>query len=276
MEQQKDFEALAKEYLKLRGFNLTKDVEQNFIALCKTFKADANKNEIYLLPQKEKNKDDTYKDTYKVILGRDLYVRMADENPKFDGFQVYPFYENDIIVPDLQNGYSIQVNASNRGNLKGAFGICMKKNVRLPYVKMVLLSEYKQQFGLWTSKPNTMIEKVCTAQLLRLAFPDVFNGTYDESENWIDTSEKATENIGYKVEQKQSAPTPQTPKKTFEEHKAEGFKDIKAYIDSLPNGLVGTDGNALKDSLKNALNKDTSETTYNAIVQRIKAEKEAA
>jgi hypothetical protein len=44
--------------------------------------------------------------------------------------------------------------------------------------------EYVQSFGVWKTKPATMIKKVAEAQGLRGAFQELFAGTYEESENW--------------------------------------------------------------------------------------------
>jgi hypothetical protein len=57
-----------------------------------------------------------------------------------------------------------------------------------PFYVAVQLPEYDLQQALWKDKPETMIKKVAEAQCLRMAFQELFGGTYCESEMYMTDS----------------------------------------------------------------------------------------
>lgn len=163
----------AEEIKKLFAPTLT-DIEfQIFMGLGKKLNANPFTREIWAL------KYGTAAAT--IFCGRDFYRRKAAEQPNYDGHVVEAVYANDdfkTVNGVIQHSF----NLTNRGALLAAYCIVKRKGVALDYCVKVLLSEYTTGQSNWKAKPETMIKKVAEAQALRAAFQNVFEGTYDESE----------------------------------------------------------------------------------------------
>lgn len=119
-----------------------------------------------------------------IFIGRDGYRKSAQANANYDYHHVEAVYENDDLNYDLSKGEVIhKQNFKNRGNLLGAYCITKRKNSSKPIFVFVELKEYSTNKSLWASKPATMIKKVAEAQSLRMAFQDIFGGSYAEEEH---------------------------------------------------------------------------------------------
>lgn len=120
-----------------------------------------------------------------IFVGRDGYRKAAQAHPDYEHHEAHSVYSNDSLHYDNDTG-SVQhdFNLMDRGDLIGAFALVRKKGVSRPYFKFVYLIEYTTNQSLWKSKPDTMITKVAECQCLKMAFQDLFSGTYDESEQW--------------------------------------------------------------------------------------------
>lgn len=138
-----------------------------------------------------------------IFVGRDGYRKAAQANGKYDYHQTDAVYSNDtfgIKSGEIEHTYKL----SNRGVLMGAYSIVRRKGATKPIYVYVELKEYSTGTSLWKTKPATMIKKVAEAQALRMAFQDMFAGTYDESEQW-ETKEKPVV-AEVKAEEKNEAP----------------------------------------------------------------------
>lgn len=123
-----------------------------------------------------------------IFVGRDGYRKSAQSNPDYDYHQVDAVYSNDDFDFDLCKGeIKHKYNLKDRGRLIGAYCLVKKRKSSKPIFCYVDLNEYNTGKGIWTGKPATMIKKVAEAQGLRMAFQELFAGTYDESENWNKT-----------------------------------------------------------------------------------------
>lgn len=120
-----------------------------------------------------------------VFIGRDGYRRSAQNHPEYEYHQVDAVYSGDTFE-FTDNGVVHKYNLKERGTLLGAYCIVKRKTAQKVMMNYVELKEYVQKFGVWTTKPATMIKKVAEAQGLRGAFQELFAGTYEESEDWQD------------------------------------------------------------------------------------------
>lgn len=118
-----------------------------------------------------------------IFIGRDGYRRSAQANPDYDYHHVEAVYTNDEFYYDYQKGFvTHKSDLKNRGALLGAYCIVEKKSANRPTYIFVEFKEYNTGKSLWASKPVTMIKKVAEAQCLRMAFQQLFGGTYAEEE----------------------------------------------------------------------------------------------
>jgi len=131
-------------------------------------------------------------DPAQIFVGRDGYRRNAQEQDTYIRHYVEAVYEKDdfkVVNGDPTHSFG----ANDRGKLMGAYGVLEKYTARGDKTQIfhtVRLSEYVQKrkdgqiTKMWAEKPETMIKKVCEAQLLRMGYQGLFAGTYDGSEQW--------------------------------------------------------------------------------------------
>lgn len=140
-----------------------------------------------------------------IFIGRDGYRKAAQANGNYDYHQTDAVYSKDtfgIKAGEIEHTYKL----SDRGQLCGAYSIVKRKESTKPIYVYVEFAEYysghkdangkikSNKYGpmkptLWDTKPATMIKKVAEAQALRMAFQDMFAGTYDEAEQWVEVAE---------------------------------------------------------------------------------------
>ena len=121
---------------------------------------------------------------YFVIIARDGYRRVAQAEENYDYHQVVPLYEGDQLK--IVNGMPEHIQAlSAKSDLIGAYGILKKKDSSRPIYLQVSLAEYASKDKFWSKsqgKPSTMICKVCESQLIRMAYQELFTGSYSDTE----------------------------------------------------------------------------------------------
>ena len=134
-----------------------------------------------------------------IFIGRDGYRKAAQSHPEYDFHQSDAVYENDKF--DVNNGViNHTYGLTNRGKLIGAYCMTKRKSASKTQFVFCELEEYTTGQALWAEvqwkdnkyggkykqggKPATMIKKVAESQCLRLAFQDMFAGTYDEVEDF--------------------------------------------------------------------------------------------
>ena len=115
-------------------------------------------------------------DTAQMVVGKDAYMRRAEENPSYRG------HKSGIVV--LRGEQVIQKEGTclyPGETLLG--GWCRVHRTRTggseeEIFKEVSLKEYDKGQANWKTKPCTMIEKVAVSQALRSAFPKDYEGMY--------------------------------------------------------------------------------------------------
>jgi len=118
-----------------------------------------------------------------IFIGRDGYRKAAQSNPDYDYHLADAVYQNDdfkIEDGEVRHTYS----GKDRGALVGAYCVVKRKSSTKTMFNFVDIKEYTTGKSLWIGKPATMIKKVAEAQGLRMAFQQLFAGTYDETEAW--------------------------------------------------------------------------------------------
>lgn len=135
-----------------------------------------------------------------IFIGRDGYRKGAQANPEYDFHHVDAVYSNDEFHYDpLEGKVQHRYSFPDRGKLIGAY--CMTKrrsSSRMHYV-FVERSEYDTGKSVWKDKPATMIKKVAEAQCLRMAFQELFAGTYSEYEMNLDPHGKPLPSMNERV-----------------------------------------------------------------------------
>lgn len=140
-----------------------------------------------------------------IFLSRDFARKKAQDQPDYNGHGAEAVYSNDGFAVD--GGVPKHTfNFKDRGKLIGAYGIAWRKGIEKPYFVFVKFDEYNLKQALWVTKPETMIKKVAEHQVLRMAWQDVFKGTYGDAEQWVATN---SDNGG--------EPTPEIPETVPEE-----------------------------------------------------------
>ena len=115
-------------------------------------------------------------DPAQMVVGKDAYMRRAEENPAYRG------HKSGIVV--LRGDQVIQKEGTclyPGETLLG--GWCRVHRIRTggageEIFKEVSLKEYDKGQANWKTKPCTMIEKVAVSQALRAAFPKDYEGMY--------------------------------------------------------------------------------------------------
>ena len=126
-----------------------------------------------------------------IFVGRDGYLVNATRDPRYEGCQSDGIYTNDVITEGNNGTLIIRHNWADMGQLIAGYAVVFVTG-RKPTVRKVLRSEFDKKQNNWKSMPETMIKKVAEAQALRFAFPDLFSGTYHESEQWKEESKTQT------------------------------------------------------------------------------------
>lgn len=135
----------------------------------------------------------------KMVVGKDAFTKRASKRSEFNG------YEAGIIV---QRGEVILEEVGAAGlpgdKLLGGWANVHRKDWGKPVSIKVSLAEYNAGQASWRQMPATMIRKVALVQALREAFPDTFQGLYDESEMAQAIAPLSRPEIGTKEEPQQS------------------------------------------------------------------------
>lgn len=145
-----------------------------FIAIIKTTWLNPFKREIWFVKY--------WSGQAQIFIGRDGYRKVAKAHSKYLWHRVDVVCENDTFK--VKNGqveeHSYEV--KERGKIIWAYCIAKVEWQSEPIMHFVDFSEYNTWKSKWLTSPKTMIKKVAEAQTLRMAFDDLLEGTYDESE----------------------------------------------------------------------------------------------
>ena len=157
-----------------------------FVELCKAKGMNPFERDAYLIKYKSKNSQ--FDTPATIIVGKDFFIKKANENPAFEGMKA------GIVVVDKDN----QIH-EREGSLKlpgetiaGGWCEVYRSDRKVPTKAIVAYEEYVQKKNngevnsMWSSKPGTMIRKVAQSQALREAFPNELRGLYQQEEMGID------------------------------------------------------------------------------------------
>ena len=146
-----------------------------FINLCKYQGLNPFLREAYLIKYDDKAPAST-------VVGKDAFTRRAAQIPECKGWSAgvavvtqkneYQEREGTIVLPGER--------------LVGGWCAVGREGWQNPFKSTVNLSEYNTGKSMWAKMPATMIRKVAIVQALREAFPDKFQGMYDQSEMGAD------------------------------------------------------------------------------------------
>lgn len=116
-----------------------------------------------------------------IFIGRDWYRKIAKQHPDYKWHRVDVVCSKDVC--HIKNGLvtNHEYSVTDRWNIIWAY--CVVKRWKLEdLMHFVDFDEYNTGKSKWKDSPKTMIKKVAEAQTLRMAFDDLLEWTYDESE----------------------------------------------------------------------------------------------
>lgn len=160
--------------------NVTPQEFMTFAALCKNYGLNPFIREAYMI--KYGNQPAT------IVTGKDVFTKRAYRHPKFQGFQAGITVQNQQGQRLKRKGSAIYEGET----VIGGWAEVYLADYQVPIYDEVSFSEYaaRKKDGTlnktWSSKPGTMIRKVALVHALREAFPEEFNGMYDQSEMGVD------------------------------------------------------------------------------------------
>ncbi|MFA5137134.1 MAG: phage recombination protein Bet [Patescibacteria group bacterium] len=147
-----------------------------FLNVCKTKKLDPFMREVYLIAFENKK---TGEMETSIVVGKDAFVRKAEENPNFGGFKAGLIIEdNDGVLHFDREGEFV----ASGEKLLGGWAEVYRTGVNEPFKASVSLGEYKRPNRQWEQRPATMIRKVALVHALREAFAESLGGLYDQAE----------------------------------------------------------------------------------------------
>lgn len=151
-----------------------------FAALCKAQKLNPFIKEAHLI--KYGNQPAT------TVVGKDVFVRRAQANPKCKGFKAGVF----VLTPEGKGREREGSMVLPGETVMGGWAKVYVDGYVEPVYDSVAFNEYagRRKDGslnqTWASKPGTMIRKVALVHALREAFPADFAGLYDSAEMGIE------------------------------------------------------------------------------------------
>lgn len=146
------------------------------LEIAKMFNLNPLKREVYFVKYSDKPTD-----KMQVLVGYEVYLKRAERSGKYNGLEV------------------TSEGSVKEENLKAIVKV-YRKDWTMPLTHETYYSEYVQNKVIWkdgmkageepnkfwSTKPITMIKKVCISQAFRLAFPDEFDGLPYTSDEVVD------------------------------------------------------------------------------------------
>lgn len=138
----------------------TDDELQMFLYLARKYDLDPFKKEIWFV---KRGGDAT------IMTSRDGYLKIAMQDPDYDGLMAGVVREGDHFEFDAANCTVVHRFGAKRGKIIGAWAIAYHKR-RRPIACFVDFEEYKQDSPTWRKYPSAMIQKVAEVFVLRRQF----------------------------------------------------------------------------------------------------------
>lgn len=166
------------DYLTATTPGLNQSQVQQFLAVSMAFNLNPWKKEVYPIPYASNGKT-----TMSIVTGYEVYLKRADLNPNYDGYQIEwngNFVRSKVQKSGKNGNYSVDALLPKDDDVSC---ICTvyRKDRKMPVRCEVFYSEYTQGNSMWFTKPRVMLEKVAIARAMRLAFPTEFGGMPYES-----------------------------------------------------------------------------------------------
>lgn len=165
-------------YLVSGAGNVTDQEVMMFLSLCRFQHLNPFMREAYLIKYSEKS-------PAAIVVGKDVFLKRAKRNPDYLGKQA------GIIVVDKESGVVTEREGEfylPGEEIVGGWAKVYIRGYEQPEYSAVSFAEYagrKADGNLnaqWSGRPGTMIRKVALVHALREAFPDEFQGLYDQTE----------------------------------------------------------------------------------------------
>jgi len=171
--------AIIKSYLVSGGGNVTDQEVGMFLSMCKFQHLNPFLREAYLIKFGTK--------AAQMVVGKDVFLKRAQRNPKFKGFQAGIIVSTEIgEVVEREGTFKMSGDT-----LIGGWARVYVDGNTVPFYSAVSMDEYVGRKGdgsvnaQWNGKPATMIRKVALSQALREAFPDEMGSLYAPEEMGI-------------------------------------------------------------------------------------------
>lgn len=165
-------------YLVSGGGNVSDQEVMMFLSLCRFQHLNPFMREAYLIKYSEKS-------PAAIVVGKDVFLKRAKRNANYLGKQA------GIIVVDKESGVVTEREGEfylSNEEIIGGWAKIFIKGYEQPEYSAVSFNEYagrKADGSLnaqWSGKPATMIRKVALVHALREAFPEDYQGLYDQAE----------------------------------------------------------------------------------------------
>lgn len=125
------------------------------------------------------------KDAATMVVGKDTFVKRAENNEAFDGFEAGITLYNEVEGQTERREGTFALESE---HIVGGWAKVYRTDRSKPFFNEVSFEEYasRKKDGslnrMWATKPGTMIRKVALVQSLREAFSNDLQGCYDSSE----------------------------------------------------------------------------------------------
>lgn len=125
-----------------------------------------------------------------VVIGKEAFMKRAENNPQYDGLQSGVIVENNETSEIAYRNGTVAL--PNEETIIGGWAEVYRKDMSHPFRVEVSFDEYcgrtkdGQPNSQWKAKPGTMIRKVAVVQALREAFPNSMGGMYVAEEQGLD------------------------------------------------------------------------------------------
>lgn len=144
-----------------------------FLQLCKSQNLNPWRREVYLIKYGNQ--------AASIVVGKDLFTRRAQANPRFQGFKAGIIVGRSEQVLEIEGAFRLKTDT-----LLGGWAEVFLKDYTSPIKSTVSMEEYGKGQSSWNKIPATMIRKVALVQALREAFPDELGGLYDAAEMGVE------------------------------------------------------------------------------------------
>lgn len=169
--------------------NVTQREVKMFVELCKAHKLNPFIKEAYLVKYGT--------NPAALVVGKDVFTKRAQRNPRFKGMQAGIF----VLTRDGKGKEREGSMVLPGETVLGGWCKVHVEGYDVPIYDSVSFDEYANKrkdgklAGSWAKMPGTMIRKVAMVHALREAFPDDLQGMYDAAEMGVEPQQAAPEPV---------------------------------------------------------------------------------